>query len=69
LSSEKQIQFFLAVAFFQVRVESGFQQAGFQVLLFCSTSFLLVSKVSGCFCRVAKTGFMVFGLRFGQRWF
>jgi hypothetical protein len=56
---------FLAAAFFQVKFESGFQQASFQVWLFCSTSFLFISKVSGCFYRVVKTGFRVFGLRFG----
>jgi hypothetical protein len=60
---------FLAAAFFQIVFESGFQSAGFQVWLFRSTSFLFISKVSGCFCRVAKIGFKVFGWRFGLRWF
>jgi hypothetical protein len=49
--------------------ESGFQSAGFQVWFFRSISFLFVSKVSGCFYRVSKTGFKVFGLRFGLRQF
>jgi hypothetical protein len=63
------------VAFFKSAFESGFQFAGFQIIVLCSTSFLFISKVSGRFGRVAgtapcgKTGFKVFGLRFGQRWF
>jgi len=40
---------------FQISVLSGFQQASFQVCLFCSTSFLFISKVSSRFGRVAKT--------------
>ena len=60
---------FLAAAFFQIVFESGFQSAGFQVWFFRSISFLFVSKVSGCFYRVSKTGFKVFGLRFGLRQF
>jgi hypothetical protein len=68
VGSEIQSQF-LAAAFFQIVFVSGFQSAGFQVWLFRSTSFLFISKVSGCFCRVAKIGFKVFGLRFGQLWF
>jgi hypothetical protein len=51
------------VAFFKSVFESDFQFAGFQVLVFCSTSFLFISKVSGQFGRAAKTGFKVFGLR------
>jgi hypothetical protein len=57
------------VAFFKSVFESDFQFAGFQVLVFCSTSFLFISKVSGQFGRAAKTGFKVFSLCFGQRWF
>jgi len=68
VGSEFQSQF-LAAAFFQIVLKSGFQSAGFQVWLFRSTIFLFISKVSDCFCRVAKTGFKVFRLRFGQRWF
>ena len=57
------------MAFFKSVFESGFQFAGFQVLVFCSTGFLFISKVSGKFGWAAKTGFKVFSLCFGQRWF
>jgi len=57
------------VAFFKSVFESGFQFAGFQVLVFLFNKFSFVSKVSGSFFRVAKIGFKVFGLCFGLRWF
>jgi len=60
---------FLAVAFFQIWFESGFQQAGFQVLVSSLNKFSFVSKVSGWFGQVAKIGFKVFSLCFGQRRF
>ena len=52
------------VVFFKSVFESGFQFAGFQFLVFCSTSFLFISKVSGQFSQAAKTGFKVFRLAF-----
>jgi hypothetical protein len=60
---------FLAVVFFQISLLSGFQRAGFQVLVSSLNKFSFFSKVSGWFCPVAKTGFKFFRLRFGLRWF
>jgi len=57
------------VAFFQISVSSVFQQAGFQILVSSLNIFSFVSKVSGRFGQVTKTGFKVFGLRFGQQRF
>jgi hypothetical protein len=60
---------FLAVVFFKFLFESGFSQQVFKFWFLRSTSFLFISKVSGSFYRVAKIGFKVFSLRFGQLWF
>jgi len=53
LSSEIQ-SLFLAAAFFQIVFESGFQQASFQVWLFCSTSFLSAAKFQVVFVESLK---------------
>jgi len=60
---------FLAVVFFKFVFESGFQQAGFQVLVSSLNKLSFINKVSGSFCRVAKIGFKVFRSSFGQLWF
>ena len=49
------------MAFFKSGFESGFQQAGFQVLVSSLNKFSFIRKVSGLFCRVAKIGFKVLG--------
>jgi hypothetical protein len=60
---------FLAVVFFKFLFESVFSKQVFKFWFLRSISFLFVSKVSGSFYRVAKIGFKVFSLRFGQLWF
>jgi len=56
---------FLAVAFFKSGLSLIFSKQVFRFSAFCFIGFHFISKVSVWFCRVAKIGFKVFGLRFG----
>jgi len=58
------------VAFFQFGVLGfGFSKQVFKFLAFSFGDVFFFGISSGWLCRVAKIGFKVFGLRFGQLWF
>jgi len=66
-----EIQNLFSGGIFQV---SGFGQYFFSKQVFKFSAFSLggtfsAGIISGRFCRVAKIGFKVFGLRFGSQWF
>jgi hypothetical protein len=66
---KNKFSFLAAAFFFKLCLSLVFNQQVFKFLVFSFNKFSFVSKVSGWLCQVAETGFKIFSLRFGLRWF